>query len=77
MKRRKFIKYGVGSVLTAPLIYHGCTQLYESNYASPVVSVLDRLATSLEFTAGTTINSDGIINDKILSFDMINSRVAR
>ena len=77
MKRRKFIKYGVGSVLTAPLIYHGCTQLYESNYASPIVSVLDRLATSLEFTAGTTINSDGIINDKILSFDMINARVAR
>ncbi len=77
MKRRQFIKYGVGSVLTAPLIYHGCTQLYESNYASPIVSVLDKLASTLEFTAGTTINSDGIINDKILSFDMINARVAR
>ena len=77
MKRRQFIKYGVGSILTAPLIYHGCTRLYESDYASPIVSVLDKLATSLEFTAGQTINSDGIINDKILSFDIINDRVAK
>ena len=77
MERRQFIKYGVGSILTAPLIYHGCARLYEANYASPIVSVMDRLATSLEFTAGQIINSDGIINDKILSFDMINARIAR
>ncbi|KPL25840.1 MAG: hypothetical protein AMS23_04295 [Bacteroides sp. SM1_62] len=77
MKRRQFIKYGVGSILTAPLIYHGCSQLYEANYASPIVSLLDRLATSLDYTAGQTINSDGVINDKILSFNIINDRVAR
>ena len=77
MKRRKFIKYGAGSIIAAPLIYQGCTQLYESNYASPIVSVMDKLASTLEFTAGTTINSDRIINDKVLSFDMINARVAR
>ena len=77
MERRKFIKYGMGSILAAPLIYHGCAKIYEVNYASPIVSVLDNLATSLDFTAGQTINSDGIINDKILSFDMIHSRVAK
>ena len=77
MKRRKFIKYGVGSVVAAPLIYHGCTQVYETNYASPIVSVLDKLASTLEYTAGTIVNSDGIINDKILSFDVIDARVAR
>ena len=77
MERRKFIKYGMGSILAAPLIYHGCAKIYEANYASPIVSVLDNLATSLDFTAGQTINSDGIINDKILSFDMIHSRVAK
>jgi hypothetical protein len=38
---------------------------------------MDKLATSLEFTAGQTINSDGIVNDKILSFDIINNRVAK
>ena len=77
MERRKFIKYGMGSILAAPLIYHGCAKIYEANYASPIVSVLDNLATSLDFTAGQTVNSDGIINDKILSFDMIHSRVAK
>lgn len=76
MKRRQFIKYGVGSILTAPLIYHGCTQLYEAGYASPLVSVRDNLATTLDFTAGKTINSDGIICDKIISFDIVHSRVA-
>jgi hypothetical protein len=77
MERRKFIKYGMGSILAAPLIYHGCGKIYEANYASPIVSVMDNLATSLDFTAGQIVNSDGIINDKILSFDMIHSRVAK
>ena len=77
MERRQFIKYGVGSILAAPLLYHGCTPVYESNYASPVVSVLDRLATSMEYSAGTIVNSDGIINDKVLSFHVMHDRVAR
>ena len=77
MERRRFIKYGMGSILAAPLIYHGCGRIYEANYASPIVSVLDNLASSLDFIPGTIINSDGIINDKILSFDMINARIGR
>ncbi len=76
MKRRQFIKYGVGSILTAPLIYHGCGRIYETDYASPIVSVLDRLASSLDYTAGKTINSDGIICDEILSYEIIHERVA-
>ena len=67
----------MGSVLAAPLLYHQCARIYEADYASPIVSVFDKLATSLEYEAGQTINSDGIINDKILSFHIVNDRVAR
>ena len=77
MERRQFIKYGVGSMLAAPLLYHGCVKVYEADYASPIVSVFDRLATNLEYTTGQIVNSDGIINDRILSFDILNDRVAR
>ncbi|MCK5705795.1 MAG: DUF362 domain-containing protein, partial [Cyclobacteriaceae bacterium] len=76
MKRRDFVKYGVSSFLTAPLIFNG-RQLYADNYASPIVSVLDELATKLEYKEGKILNSDGIIVDKILSFDIINVRVAK
>jgi hypothetical protein len=77
MERRQFIKYGMGSMLAAQLLPYGCTRIYEADYASPIVSVFDRMATSLEYTAGSIVNSDGIINDRILSFDIINDRVAR
>lgn len=77
MKRRDFVKYGVGSILTAPFIQHGFAGLYTDNYASPIVSVLDGQATSIDYRAGKVLNSDGVIVDKILSFDMDYMRVAR
>ncbi|MEN8229499.1 MAG: DUF362 domain-containing protein [Bacteroidota bacterium] len=77
MKRREFIKYGVGSLLTAPLVHHRGLWLYADNYASPIVSVLDKLATSVSYKAGKKANTDGVIVDKILSFDILNMRVAR
>ncbi len=76
MERRKFIKYGVGSLLTAPFLFNECARLYSDDYASPIVSVLDELASKIAYREGKTLNSDGVIVDKILSFDIINSRVA-
>jgi hypothetical protein len=77
MKRRKFLKCGVGSLLTAPLILNRYSPLYANNYASPLVSVFDDLAASVKYKEGKVVNSDGVIVDKILSFDIVNSRVAR
>lgn len=77
MKRREFVKYGVGSLLTAPFIYNGYARLYTDNYASPIVSVLDELATQIDFREGKVFNSDGVKVDKILSFDINYMRVAR
>jgi hypothetical protein len=77
MKRRKFLKYGVGSFLTAPLILKAYPNLYTDAYASPIVSVYDGQATQLSFTNGQVANYDGVVVDKILSHDIINSRVAK
>ena len=76
MKRRKFIKYGVSSLLAAPLIQYGCGRIYEDLYASPIVSVRDQLATSMQFRPGKVINSYGIRVDKVLSFDIQSIRIA-
>lgn len=77
MKRRKFLQFGVGSLLTAPLVLGRYPQLYADTYASPIVSVFDDLATQIKFTEGKTLNSDGVIVDKILSSEVDNVRVAR
>jgi len=77
MKRRKFLKYGVGSLLTAPLILRRYPQLYANAYASPIVSVFDNFASKIEFQKGKNTNSDGVIVDKILSSDIVNTRVAK
>ena len=77
MKRRDFVKYSIGSILASPLLYNWHRPLYADAYASSVVSVYDKMVTSLGFQEGGTINSDGVIVDKILTFDMINARVAR
>ena len=77
MKRRDFVKYGVSSLITAPFIFNGYSPVYADNYASRIVSVFDELATSITFEAGKTINSDGVIVDKILSSDIIHARVAK
>lgn len=77
MKRRGFIKYGMGSLLAVPLVHNGFAWIYEDHYASPVVRVMDRFATGLKHRAGTALNRDGVIVDKITSFDIAHMRVAR
>jgi hypothetical protein len=42
-----------------------------------VVSVFDKFASSIEYQAGNVVNSDGVIVDKVLSFDIVNTRVAK
>ena len=76
MERRTFLKYGIGSFLATPLITNGFPRIYSDNYASKIVSVFDKSATQLEFTGGQVANYDGVVVDKIKSFQIINSRVA-
>ena len=78
MKRRKFIKYGVSSLLAAPLIHYGCGRTYyEDLYPSPLVSVRDQLASSLQFRPGLALDSFGINVDKVVSWDIQSMRIAR
>jgi len=77
MNRRDFVKYGVSSLVTTPLILGGQYPLYADSYASPIVNVLDTLATKLTFKEGKILNSDGVIVDKVLTYDIINARVAK
>ncbi len=77
MKRRDFVKLGLGSLLTAPLLLHSRGLVYADSFASSVVSVLDEKATRLSFREGEKINSDGVIVDKILSYHINHARVAR
>lgn len=77
MKRREFVKYGAASLFTLPFAISGNPPLYADNYASPIVSVLDKLATKISFKAGKVLNSDGVIVDKILSSEVNNVRVAK
>ncbi len=77
MKRRKFLKYGVSSLLAAPLIQYGCGRTYyEDLYASPLVSVRDQLASSLQFRPGKLVDSFGIRADKVVSWDIQSMRIA-
>jgi hypothetical protein len=77
MKRRAFLKYGTGCILTVPLLVNRYPALYANTYASPIVSVSDALVSNLGYQAGKVANSDGVIVDKILSYDLINTRVAK
>lgn len=77
MKRRDFVRYGASSLFTVPLIVNGYSKLYADNYASQIVSVFDQQATQLQLKEGKTANYDGVIVDKIVSWDMSNFRVAR
>jgi hypothetical protein len=79
MKRRKFLKYGVSSILAAPLIpyaFNRSDRIYEDLYASPIVSVRDQLATRLDFRPGRVIDSFGIRVDKVVSWDIQSMRIA-
>ena len=77
MKRRNFIKFGVGSLLAAPLIPYSCGRIYEDLYASPIVSIRDQYASSLQFRPGRMADSFGIIVDKVISWDIQSMRIAR
>jgi len=77
MKRRDFVKLGVSSLLASPLIFNRQGLLYADSFASPIISVYDELATKLSYQEGKNANSDGVIVDKILSYDIIHARVAR
>lgn len=76
MDRRKFIRYGASSLLAAPLIPYSCKRIYEDLYASPVVSIRDQLASSLQFKPGRTLDSFGIRVDKVLSWEVRSIRIA-
>ena len=77
MKRRTFLKFGVSSLITTPLILKGYPRIYTDDYASPIVSVFDELATKLSFTNGKVLNYDGVKVDHIQSSDIVNVRVAK
>jgi len=78
MKRRDFVRFGASSLLTAPFILNGFGRnLYTDRYASSVISVLDQNATQLQFRHGTKLNSDSVIVDKIVSWNMESMRIAR
>jgi len=79
MKRRNFIKYGVSSFIAAPLIPYACSRggnIYENLYASPIVSVRDQLASSLQLRPGHVIDSFGIKVDKVVAWDIQSMRIA-
>ncbi len=77
MERRKFTKYGVSSLLAAPLIQYGCGRTYyEDLYASPLVSVRDAQASSLQFRPGQVVDSFGIRVDKVVSWNIQSMRIA-
>jgi len=77
MKRRTFIKGGFSSLLAAPLIANGFPVIYTDNYASPIVTVFDSLATQMDYSSGKIANYDGVIVDKINSFYINHMRVAK
>ena len=77
MKRRNFIKYSAGSLLTLPLVLGRYSHLYAYKYASPIVSVFDGEASRIQYREGKVINHDGVIVDKILSSEVNNIRIAR
>ncbi|MCG8310183.1 MAG: DUF362 domain-containing protein, partial [Cytophagales bacterium] len=77
MERRTFLKYGASTIIAAPFALNAFPRVYTDNYASGVVSVFDENATRLEYASGKASNYDGILVDKIVSFDIVNSRVAK
>jgi len=77
MKRRKFVKATVSSILLAPFIINRSVLGYGNSYASPVVSVSDQLASEISFRPGASPNSDDVIVDKVLSSHVDYIRVMR
>ena len=75
MKRRDFLKYSATSVIASPLIFNRYPHIYTNAYASPVVNVFDSGASSLEYQPGKVANFDGVVVDKVLSFDLQYTRV--
>lgn len=59
-----------------PVILHFPPTFARGMSASHIVSTVDRLATSMQITAGKAPNSDGVIVDKVLQFELEYERVA-
>jgi len=77
MRRREFFKSTAGSILLAPFFINRNVFAYAGPQASPLVSVSDRNAVELEYKAGSTVNSDHVIVDKILRSSVDYMRVMR
>ncbi len=77
MKRREFFKSTAGSILLAPFILNRNFFAYGSTTASPVVSITDRNAVELDYKAGSMVNSDHVIVDKVLRSSVNYLRVVR
>lgn len=60
-----------------PVLLHFPPTFARGMAASPIVSVVDRLATSMQITAGKEPNSDGVVVDKVLQFGLEYERVAQ
>ncbi len=67
MKRRQFVKSTAASLLLSPFALTRANPLYANSYASPIVSVYDKLAAGINFKPGTSSNADNVIVDKIVS----------
>lgn len=76
MDRRSFVKLGAGTLVSAPFILGGKHALFANNSASPITTVFDAKASMLDFTAGTTPNADGVIEDIVRNFGINRTRVS-
>jgi len=76
MKRRAFIDSSAKALFAAPLIFNNSFSLFRSSPASPIVKVYDNRASALRMAPGRNPNADGVIVDKILSYDVNRIRTA-
>ncbi len=77
MKRREFFKSTAGSILLVPFIFNRNIFSYGKIPASPVISIRDNNAVGLAYKAGSTVNSDHVIVDKVLHSSVNYLRVVR
>lgn len=75
MKRRHFLKLGIGSALSAPVILSNRYSMFSATSGSSIVSIEDIFSSSLTFREGTSPNADVMNIDKILSYSVNSARV--
>ena len=76
MKRREFIESGAKAFFAAPLILNSRFSLFTPPSASPIVSVFDSRASALHMAPGRSPNFDGVVVDKILSYEVKRTRIS-